>query len=83
MHNKTVHMVTFLLVIVGGLNWLLVGLLEMNLVMMIFGGIPMLERAVYVLVGLSAVYELLTHKKRGGAASGGGAAPAAGGGGGM
>lgn len=62
MHGKSLHMVTFLLVIVGGLNWLLVGLLDMNIVNMVLGGMPMLERAVYVLVGLSAVYELIKHK---------------------
>jgi len=63
MHNKMVHMVAYLLLIVGGLNWLLVGLMDMNLVATVLGGVPMLERAVYVLVGLSAVYELLAHKR--------------------
>jgi len=55
-------MVAFSLLVVGGLNWLLFGLLDMNLVMMILGGIPVLEKAVYVLVGLSAIYEVVTHK---------------------
>jgi uncharacterized membrane protein YuzA (DUF378 family) len=63
MHNKTVHMVAFLLVIVGGLNWLMVGAFDMNLVAMLLGtGNP--ARAVYVLVGLAAVYELIGHKGR-------------------
>lgn len=44
------------LVIVGGLNWGLVGLFEFNLVEYLFGGIPLLESIVYVLVGVSAVY---------------------------
>lgn len=56
-------MATFLLLVVGGVNWLLIGLANINVVAMILGGIPMLERAVYVLVGLSAVYELVMHKK--------------------
>ena len=53
------HKVTFTLLIVGGLNWLLEA----------FGwGIgqflpPVLAQTVYVIVGLSAVYELVTHKK--------------------
>lgn len=63
MHNKMIHMVTFLLLVVGGLNWLLVGVAQIDLVQMIFGSMPMVARAIYVLVGLSAVYELLIFKK--------------------
>ena len=59
---KALHMVTFVLVVVGALNWGLVGLLNMNLVMMLLGSWPMVEKLVYVLVGLSAVYLLVTHK---------------------
>lgn len=61
--NKMVHMVSFILLVVGGLNWGLVGLFGFNLVESILGGIPMLERAVYVLVGLSAVYLAAVHNK--------------------
>ncbi len=62
-HNKMVHMVTFLLLVVGGINWLLVGLLDYNLVSMILGPVSdMAVRVVYILVGLSAVYELLGHR---------------------
>lgn len=60
---KQLHMLAFILLVVGGLNWLLVGLFEMDLVMSLLGGVsPMLVKAVYVLVGLSAVYEVVTHK---------------------
>lgn len=67
MSHKTLHMVTFILLVVGGLNWLLVGLLEWNLVAMITsylgnsGG--MVARAIYVAVGLAAIYEFMNHKK--------------------
>ncbi len=57
-----VHMVAFLLVVVGGLNWGLVGLFNYNLVSMIFGSWPMVERVVYMAVGLSALYLALNHK---------------------
>ena len=61
--KKPFHMVTFLLVIVGGLNWLLVGVFQWDLVAAIFGGMgSMVARVVYTLVGLSAVYLLFTHK---------------------
>ena len=48
------------LLIVGGLNWGLVGLLNMNVVASVLGGdASIIVRAVYVLVGLAAVYKLL------------------------
>lgn len=58
---KALHMVTFLLVVVGALNWGLVGLFNLNLVAVILGGFPGLEQLVYVLVGASAVYVVATH----------------------
>lgn len=63
MHSK-LHMVTFILLIIGGLNWLLYAL-GYNLVGMVFGGFlnGMLEDLIYILVGLSAIYEAATHKK--------------------
>ena len=62
--NKGFHMVMFLLVIIGGLNWLLVGIFSYDLVAAIFGGAgALISRIIYTLVGLSAVYLLFTHKK--------------------
>jgi uncharacterized membrane protein YuzA (DUF378 family) len=57
-------MVCYLLVFVGALNWGLVGLLNFNLVSTLLGFMPMAEKVVYVLVGLAAVVELLSHKQR-------------------
>jgi uncharacterized membrane protein YuzA (DUF378 family) len=48
--------VALVLVIVGGLNWGLVGLFQFDLVQAIFGTIPILARTIYVLVGISAAY---------------------------
>lgn len=59
---KALHVITFILVVVGALNWGLIGLFDFNLVMKIFGGMPAVEKLIYVLVGLSAVYEIATHK---------------------
>lgn len=47
-----------ILVIVGGINWGLVGVFDWNLVEAILGGVPVIERIVYILVGLGALYEL-------------------------
>ncbi len=64
---KILHMIAFVLLAVGGLNWGLVGLGgflggSWNLVQMILGSMPVLENLVYVLVGLSAVYIAFTHR---------------------
>ncbi len=48
--------VALVLVVVGGLNWGLVGLFKFDLVATIFGDMSALSRIVYALVGLSAVY---------------------------
>ena len=58
---KMLHMVAFVLVIIGGLNWLWVGLLGGMGVGDFLGA--SLAQAVYVLVGLSAVYLIVFHKK--------------------
>lgn len=44
------------LVVVGGLNWGLVGILKFDLVATIFGDMSGLSRVVYALVGIAAVY---------------------------
>ncbi len=56
---KALTVITLILVIVGGLNWGLVGLFDFNLVAAIFGAGSALSRIVYVLVGLSAVYQIV------------------------
>ncbi|MBZ9676700.1 DUF378 domain-containing protein [Mesorhizobium sp. ES1-1] len=57
---RALNIITLLLIIVGGLNWLLVGLFQFDLVAAIFGGqTAALARAVYILVGLSALWQLV------------------------
>lgn len=53
-------MLTFLLVIVGALNWGLIGFFDFNLVASL-GLSEQLENLVYMAVGASAVYEIVTH----------------------
>ena len=55
---KTLDIIALILIIVGGLNWLLVGLFSFDLVAAIFGDMSILSKIVYSLVGLSAVYVL-------------------------
>ncbi len=59
---KALHTVSFLLLVIGGLNWLLLALFGWE-VGMLFGGSDMLaSKVIYVLVGLSAIYQVLSHK---------------------
>lgn len=58
---KALHMIAFILLVVGGLNWGL-SALGYNVVNMLLGSWPMVEKIVYLLVGLSAILEVVTHK---------------------
>ena len=60
---KALHLITFMLVVIGGVNWGLVGISpSYNLVNMLLGSWPAVEQVVYILVGLSAIYLAVTHK---------------------
>ena len=59
--NK-LHGVAFILLVVGGINWGL-DALGFNLVNLLLGSWPVVEKIVYLLVGLSAIYVVATHKK--------------------
>jgi len=56
---KALNLITLVLVIVGGLNWGLVGAFDFNLVAALFGDGTALARIVYILVGLSALWQLV------------------------
>lgn len=56
---RAVNTVSLLLLIVGGLNWGLVGLFGFDLVAALFGEMSLLSRIVYTLVGLSALWQLV------------------------
>lgn len=60
---KIIHGIAFGLVIIGALNWLLVGLGDWNLVKMILGQWMVVEKVVYVLVGVSGLILVFSHKK--------------------
>ncbi|OUN01669.1 MAG: DUF378 domain-containing protein [Paenibacillaceae bacterium ZCTH02-B3] len=56
---KTFHAIVLTLLIIGGLNWLLVGLFQFDLVASIFGGSDsLMSRIVYTIVGLCALYAI-------------------------
>ncbi|OHA68250.1 MAG: hypothetical protein A3A27_00200 [Candidatus Wildermuthbacteria bacterium RIFCSPLOWO2_01_FULL_47_18] len=57
---KLIGPVALLLVVVGALNWGLVGLLGMDVVAKIFGDMTSITKIVYIVVGLAGVYVAVT-----------------------
>jgi uncharacterized membrane protein YuzA (DUF378 family) len=51
--------IALVLVIVGGLNWGLVGIFGFDLVAWIFGGVYFIARIIYILVALAAIYMII------------------------
>ena len=60
---KSVNLIALILLIVGGLNWGLVGLFNFDLVAAIFGDMALISRVVYTLVGISAIVSAVSAKK--------------------
>lgn len=60
---KALHIITWILLVVGGLNWLVFGLFGWDIGQLFGGMTAVVSKIIYVLVGLSAVYEIFTHKK--------------------
>jgi uncharacterized membrane protein YuzA (DUF378 family) len=57
---RTLNIIALVLVIIGALNWLLVGLFTFDLVAAIFGTLSVLSRIVYILVGIAGIWLLFT-----------------------
>ena len=58
MRNKAIDTVILTLVIIGAVNWGLVGFFKFDLVAYLFGSLSLLSRIIYALVGLSGLYVL-------------------------
>ncbi len=54
------YWIALVLLVIGGLNWLLVGAFNYDLVAAIFGDMSPASRVVYVLVGIAAVWTLIS-----------------------
>jgi uncharacterized membrane protein YuzA (DUF378 family) len=59
---KAFDAIVAILLVIGGLNWGLVGLFSFDLVASILGNMSALSRIIYVVVGLSAIYQALQWK---------------------
>ena len=58
--NKFLKVTPSILVLIGALNWGLVGLFDSNLVSFLFGDMTLLSRVIYSLVGISAIVAAIT-----------------------
>ncbi len=59
---KTLDVIAAILLVIGGLNWGLVGLFNFNLVNFLFGSAPVIARIIYLIVGLAALYQIFQWK---------------------
>lgn len=60
---KILYYIALTLVIVGAINWLLIGIFEFDLVATIFGAMSILSRIVYTLVGISGLISIGLYSK--------------------
>jgi len=56
MAKSVLDWIVLILVIIGGINWGLVGIANLDLVQLIFGSIAILAKIVYIIIGLAALY---------------------------
>jgi uncharacterized membrane protein YuzA (DUF378 family) len=59
---KTLDVTAAILLVIGGLNWGLVGIADFNLVTYVLGSMPVLARIVFIIVGLAALYQIFQWK---------------------
>lgn len=60
---KTLYNITLTLVIIGALNWLLIGVFNFDLVATLFGTMSILSRIIYSLVGISGLISIGIYSK--------------------
>lgn len=64
MHKNGLHMISFWLLIIGGLNWLVFALLKWDVGQLVGGMSSTPAKVIYVVVGLAALYEAFSHGTR-------------------
>lgn len=57
---KVVDTIALILIIIGAINWGLIGIFNFNLVETIFGGFSVISRIIYILVGISGLWSIKT-----------------------
>lgn len=59
---KTIDVIAAILLVIGGLNWFIVGALDFDLVKFLFGSLPVIQNLVYIVVGFAAFYQIFQWK---------------------
>ena len=57
---KVVDTIALILIIIGAINWGLIGIFNFNLVETMFGGFSVISRIIYILVGISGLWSIKT-----------------------
>ena len=57
---RIMNVIAWILLVIGGLAWLLIGAFSWNFVTTITGGMEMLSRIIYILVGISALWLIIS-----------------------
>lgn len=60
---KVLYYIALTLVIIGAINWLLIGLFNFDLVATIFGAMSVMSRIIYVLVGIAGLISIGLYSK--------------------
>lgn len=63
MNHKAILLTTYVFVIIGALNWGVIGVLGVNLISTFLGGSPVVEKIIYILIGASAVYDIMVSQR--------------------
>lgn len=66
MRWNAINWIAWVLMLIGGLNWGLIGFFNFNLVDALFGTMSDLSRAIYAIVGLAALWQLISVLARSG-----------------
>lgn len=62
-NTQVLQTIAMILLLIGGLNWGLIGIFEWNFIATVFGYTSVLTRTIYSLVGIAAVYRILVWAK--------------------
>ncbi len=57
---RIINIIAYILVIIGGINWFIIGVSGFDLVAGIFGTLSVVSRIIYILVGLSAMWLIIS-----------------------
>ncbi len=57
---RIINLIAYILVIIGGINWFIIGVSGFDLVAGIFGTLSVVSRIIYILVGLSALWLIIS-----------------------